>query len=130
MIVNKINKKYMTRSDMPNMNWLDNNWYVVADNSVLANKIRSLYPRFEFVLQNGELVDAIEIPKTQEEIKKERINQIKNQLEVLDSTVDRQWEDYYIRENVTPVERIAVVIAQKEELRSELQSLNEEGTDE
>lgn len=57
----------------------------------------------------------------------EKIEEIKKQLVKLDSTVDRQWEDYYIRENITPVDRIAVVITKKEELRTELQELTKVG---
>ena len=58
--------------------------------------------------------------------KKKRMEEILEELEQFDKTVDRQWEDYYIKNNVTPVERIAVVIKQKEELRLEYQTLNEE----
>lgn len=125
MIVNKLNKQYQTRSDASNFNWLkSNDWYVVDNNSELARKIQQLYPRFDFVLnKKGELVDVEEMPKSQEEINKERAEEIKAELEVLDGTVDRQWEDYYIRENVTPVDRIATVITQKEQLRGELKSL-------
>lgn len=53
----------------------------------------------------------------------ERIREIKTELKNLDKTVDRQWEDYYIREGVNPVERIKIVITQKEALRIELQKL-------
>ena len=58
--------------------------------------------------------------------KEERMVEIIKELEELDKTVDRQWEDYYIRENVTPVERISIIIEQKEILRAEYQTLNEE----
>lgn len=124
MIVNKITKSYQTRSDKPNSNWLNEEWYVVPDNSQLASKIIALYPRFDFVTdENDNLVDVVEVPKTDEETKQERITEIKEELEVLDKTVDRQWEDYYTREKITPVDRIASAIAQKEELRTELQIL-------
>lgn len=124
MIVNKRSKEIQTRSDMPNSNWLNDNWYVVSDNTDLAHKIEILYPRFDFVLdENEELIDVVEIFKTQEEINEERAEEIKTQLEILDDTVDRQWEDYYIRENVTPVNRIYAVIVQKEELREELRKI-------
>lgn len=125
MIVNKINKGYQTRSDASNFNWLKNDdWYVVDDNSQTAKKIQQLYPRYEFVLdEEGELIDVEPIPKTQEEINQERAEEIKAELKELDGTVDRQWEDYYIRENVTPVDRIATVITQKEQLREELKTL-------
>jgi len=58
--------------------------------------------------------------------KKRRMNEILEELEQFDKTVDRQWEDYYIKNNVEPVERIAVVIKQKEELRAEYQTLEKE----
>ena len=125
MIINKIDKSFQTRSDASNFNWLKSDeWYLVEDNSPLAQKIEKLYPRFNFVLdEKGELIDVVEIPKTQEEINEERVEEIKIELETLDETVDRQWEDYYIRENVTPVDRIAIVINQKKELREELKTL-------
>jgi predicted nuclease with TOPRIM domain len=129
MIVNKKNKGFQTRSDANNFNWLKSDeWYVVADNTPLANKIMQLFPRYDFVLdENDNLIDVVEIPKTDEEIKQERIEEIKTELSSLDTTVDRQWEDYYKRENITPVDRIAVVIAKKEELREELKTLTKVG---
>ena len=36
MIINKNTKKYQTRSDMPNTNWLNDDWFVIADNSPIA----------------------------------------------------------------------------------------------
>lgn len=128
MIVNKKNKGFQTRSDLPNSNWLGNEWYLVEDNSPLANKIMQYFPRYDFVLdENDNVVDVVQVPKTEEEVNREKIEEIKKQLSKLDSTVDRQWEDYYIRENITPVDRIAVVITKKEELRKELQELTKVG---
>lgn len=128
MLVNKNNKSFQTRSDLPNSNWLGDEWYLVEDNSELANKIMQYFPRFDFVLnKKGKLVDIVEIPKTEEETAQERIEEIKSELESLDDTVDRQWEDYYIREKVTPVDRIAVVITKKAELREELKALTKAG---
>ncbi len=128
MLVNKFNKGFQTRDDMPNSNWLGDEWYLVPDNSELANKIMQLFPRYDFVLdEEDNLIDVVEIPKTEEEINQERIEEIKIELEKLDATVDRQWEDYYKREGITPVERIATVIAKKEELREELKTLTKAG---
>lgn len=126
MLVNKLSKGFQTRSDKPNSNWLnDDNYIVVPDGSPLANKIIKLFPRYDFVLdENDNLIDVVEIPKTQEEINQERENEILTELKKLDDTVDRQWEDYYIKWEITPVDRIAVVITKKEELRKELQNLN------
>ena len=73
MIVNKNNKGYQTRSDMPNTNWLnEEEWYVVEDGTELAEKIEKLYPRFEFVVEDGKLVDVVEVPKTHEELNAEK----------------------------------------------------------
>lgn len=57
-------KGFETRSDMPNEDWTGNALYVVADGSELAQKIMQLYPYYEFVLEDGRLVDvqAIERP--------------------------------------------------------------------
>lgn len=127
MIVNKFNKSFQTRSDMPNNNWLNDDWYCVEDGSELANKIIKLYPRFDFIIdENNNLINVKEREKTETEIKQERLNEIQLELEQFDKTVDRQWEDYYIDNNKTPVDRIANVIKQKEELRAEYQTLEKE----
>ncbi|WP_206459473.1 hypothetical protein [Anaerovorax sp. IOR16] len=55
------NKGYQTRSDKPNEDWTDEALYVVEDGTELANKIMRLYPYYDFVLENEELVDIIEI---------------------------------------------------------------------
>lgn len=72
--------------------------------------------------------ELVEYYTTQEEkaSKKRRKEEILEELEQFDKTVDRQWEDYYIDNNKTPVERIATVIKQKEELRAEYQTLEKE----
>lgn len=124
MLVNKMTKAIQTRSDMPNSNWLGEEWYLVNDNSMLAKKIEQFYPKFDFVLDdNGNLIDVIEIPKTQEEINKERAEEIKNELVILDTTINRATEDLYTLTNTTPYQKTADVIARKEELRQELKEL-------
>lgn len=127
MIVNKTTKAFQTRSDASSFNWLNSeDWYLVADNSSLAQKVMQLYPRFDFVLDaDGNLVDIVEIPKTQEEINAEREEEIKAELQNLDSTINRATEDLYVLTNTTPYEKTAEVIQQKEELRQELQTLQE-----
>ena len=125
MIVNKITKAFQTRSDKPNSNWLKSDeWYVVDDNSPIANKIQQLYPRYEFVLdEEDNLIDIVEIPKTQEEINSERAEEIKTELTELDTTINRATEDLYTLTNTTPYQKTADVIARKEELRQELKEL-------
>ena len=127
MIINKVNKSCQTRSDMPNNNWLDDNWYLVDDSSELAQKIQKLFPRFDFVLDdNGELVDVIEIPKTQKEINAERIKEIHLALEELDQIINRATEDLYSATNTIPYTNVQEAIEHKEKLRRELQELNKE----
>ena len=125
MIINKQDKSYQTRSDVSNFNWLkSDDWYVVDDNSELSQNIQKLYPRFDFVLDdNGELIDVVEVPKTQEEINKEKTEEIKNELVILDNTINRATEDLYKLTNTTPYQKTADVIARKEELRQELKEL-------
>lgn len=125
MLINKITKEYMVNSNFPNINWLGNEeWYLVADGTELAQKIKKLFPRFEFVLDdNGNLIDVVEIPKTQEEINEERAEEIKNELVTLDNTINRATEDLYTLTNTTPYQKTAEVIARKEELRQELKEL-------
>lgn len=125
MIVNKITKGFLTRSDMPNSNWLGDEWYLVSDYTELANKIFELYPNFDFVTdENGNLVDVVEIPKTEEELSQERIEEIKAELDTLDATINRATEDLYVLTNTTPYQSTQEVIERKEELRAELQNLN------
>ena len=87
MIINKFDKMIQTRSDMPNHNWLGGDWYLVADNSPLAQKIDRLYPRFDFVLdENGELIDVEEIPYTEKELKQQEVDGIDAELNEIDKT--------------------------------------------
>ena len=128
MLVNKINKSFQTRSDKPNSNWLGEEWYLVEDNSTLANKIMNLYPRFDFALdENNNLIDVVEIPKTEQEIKQEKIEEIKAELNSLDTTINRATEDLYVLTNTTPYTTIQETINRKEELRKELQELAKVG---
>lgn len=127
MIINKLNKAFQTRSDASDFNWLkSNDWYVVADNSELAQKIQKLFPRFDFVLDdNGELIDVIEIPKTQEEINEENVIEIKKELEKLDQTINRATEDLYELTGTTPYKSTGDVIERKKELRQQLKQINQ-----
>lgn len=125
MIVNKLNKGFQTRSDASNFNWLaSDEWYLVPDNTLLANKIIELYPRFDFVLDdNGNLIDVVEIPKTEEEINQERVEEIKAELEQLDVTINRATEDLYVLTDTIPYKSTQEVIDRKEELRAELKKI-------
>ena len=111
-----------------NYNYGGQNYYYVEDNTILANKVISLSPRFDFVLdENDNLIDVVEIPKTEEEIKQERIEEIKTELNDLDATINRATEDLYVLTETTPYKSIQEVIDRKEELRKELQNLTKVG---
>lgn len=50
------NKGYVTNSEHPNDDWTGNADYVVPDGSELAEKIKGLYPYFDFVFdEKGQL---------------------------------------------------------------------------
>ena len=54
-------KRFVTRSDAPNTDFMGNADFVVPDDSELAEKIIRLYPNFEFVFDdNGQPVDVTE----------------------------------------------------------------------
>ena len=54
-------KRFVTRSDEPNTDFMGDADHVIPDNSELAEKIIRLYPNFEFVFDdNGKPVDVIE----------------------------------------------------------------------
>ena len=124
MIINKKTKAIISCSNKPNKNWMGTEWYLVEDYSVLSQKIEMLYPRFEFVLNdNGELIDVVEIPKTQEEKNADRVYEIKMKLNDLDETINRATEDLYELTNIIPYETVQKVIEEKKELREELQKI-------
>ena len=61
MIVYK-DKHFITNSDHPEDDWIGNADWVIPDDSELAEKIKGLYPNFEFVFDdNGQPVDVTEI---------------------------------------------------------------------
>ena len=124
MIINKLNKSFQTRSDMPNTNWLGNDWHVVPDNSALANKIMQLFPRFDLVLdENNNVVDVVEVQKTDEELNQERIAEIEKELEELDKIINRATEDLYSLTEVTPYQTTQETIDRKKALREERKKL-------
>lgn len=54
-------KGFLTNSLYPNSDWTGDALYVVDDNSITANKIKQLYPNYDFVIENGILTDVVEI---------------------------------------------------------------------
>ena len=58
MIINKKTLSILTRSDMPNENWTNNDCYVIEDGSELANKIMSNFPNIEYIIEKGEIKDV------------------------------------------------------------------------
>ena len=127
MIVNKVNKGFQTRSDMPNSNWLGEDWYLVPDNSELANKIERLYPRYDFVLdENDELVDVVEVPKTEQEITQEQIEEIDSELLSIDGQgVTRHFENQVEASGTYEAlyETTKTLIDRKQELRIQREEL-------
>lgn len=54
-------KRFITNSEHPNDDWIGNADWVIPDGSELAEKIKGLYPNFEFVFDdNGQPVDVTE----------------------------------------------------------------------
>lgn len=54
-------KHFITNSDHPDDDWIGNADWVIPDDSELAEKIKELYPNFEFVFdENGQPVDVTE----------------------------------------------------------------------
>ena len=127
MIINKIDKTWQTIESKP-YNYGGEDYYFVEDNSPLANKIMQYFPKFDFVLdENDNVIDVVEIPKTEEEINQERIEEIKAELTQLDTTINRATEDLYILTDLRAYDTIEAVITRKEELREELKNLTKVG---
>ena len=59
MIVYK-DKKFIANSEYPDTDWVGNADYVIPDGSELAEKIIRAYPYFEFVFNDGNIVDIEE----------------------------------------------------------------------
>lgn len=54
-------KRFSANSGHPNDDWIGNADWVIPDDSELAEKIISLYPNFEFVLDDdGNISDVVE----------------------------------------------------------------------
>ena len=128
MIINKITKGFQTRSDVSNFNWLKSDeWYVVPDNTSLANKIIKLYPRYDFVLdENDNLIDVVEIPKTEAELTQEKIDEIDAELATIDSQgVTRHLENQIEASGTytTLYKSTKDLIDRKNELRAEREEL-------
>lgn len=62
---------------------------------------------------------------TEEEIKAERVEEIKAELNELDQTINRATEDLYVLTNSTPYQSVQEIINKKTELRVELKNINE-----
>lgn len=130
MIINKIDKSFQTRSDLPKTNWLGDEWYLVPDNTPLADKIITLYPRYDFILdENDNLVDVVEIPKTDTELTQEKIDKIDAELAEIDSQgVTRHLENQIEASGTykTLYKTTKELIDRKNELRAEREKLKEE----
>lgn len=122
MLIHKVNKQFMSRSDKPNENWInDDNYFVVPDNSDLYHKILEFADDFELVLnEKNELVDVKRTEKT-------RIQQIDEELE----KIDKETGMTRILEDIIDLTKIYLLLPQttkdlidrKKALREELKTL-------
>lgn len=57
-------KHFITNSEHPNDDWIENADWVIPDGSELAEKIKRLYPNFDFVFDDdtNDVTDVIETP--------------------------------------------------------------------
>lgn len=132
MIINKNDKSYQTIVGV-NYNYGGDDFYYVEDYSPLAQKVEQYFPRFDFVLDEaGELIDIIEIPKTEEEIKQEQIEKIDEELKQIDNEgVNRHLENQIEATNTydTIYESTRKLIDRKNELREQRKKLKGEQTE-
>lgn len=84
MIVYK-DKRFAKRQSYPDTDWLGNADWVIPDDSELAEKIKELYPNFEFIFgENGQPVDVTETepePKPPEITTEQRMTAMENAME-------------------------------------------------
>lgn len=130
MIINKISKDLQTRSDMPNKNWLGNDWVVVPDGSELSQKAEKFFPRFDIVFdENNNVVDIVEVSKTELELKQDRLSEIDKELKAIDDTgMNRYLEDIIEHTGILGLmfSNTKKVIENKKVLREERKSLVKE----
>ena len=70
-------KRFVTRSDAPNTDFMGDADFVVPDDSELAEKIKTLYPNFDFVFDDdGNISDVVETSEPINEV----ISQKKSEL--------------------------------------------------
>ena len=78
-------KRFVTRSDAPDTDFMGNADWVIPDGSELVQKIIRLYPNFEFVFDdNGQPVDVAETesePKPPEITTEQRMTAMENAVE-------------------------------------------------
>ena len=78
-------KRFITNSEHPNDDWVGNADWVIPDGSELAEKIKQLYPNFEFVFDDGgQPVDVTETepePKPPEITTEQRMTAMENAVE-------------------------------------------------
>ena len=78
-------KRFVTRSDAPDTDFMGNADWVIPDGSELAEKIIRLYPNFEFVFDdNGQPVDVTDTesePKPPEITTEQRMTAMENAME-------------------------------------------------
>lgn len=105
MLLNKNSKSYIMRSDKPNENWTDEDLLVVDDNSELAQRIINAHPYYDFVIEEGKLVDIVELEKPPEPPPKpdpiEQLQQEKEMLELQVQTLSDRSE--FLEEVLTEV---------------------------
>ena len=80
MIIHKEKLFYTVREEFPDTNWEGEDYYLLEDNSELAQKIIRFDPNYKIVIENGTIVDVIE-----DEIKKIAQNTmlLKQEIEIL-----------------------------------------------
>ena len=78
-------KRFITNSEHHNDDWIGNADWVIPDDSELAEKIKQLYPNFEFVFDDGgQPVDVTETepePKPPEITTEQRMTAMENAME-------------------------------------------------
>ena len=102
------NKGYQTCSDCPDGDWSGGTAkYVVADGSELALKIERLYPNYDFVEENGELVDVVEAEPPEPSEEEKRFRYEARTVELLRELYSSDDEAKVVREYLAQLEGAA-----------------------
>lgn len=130
MIIDKNTKRFQTNSLFPNQYWGEEDqkeqYYIIDDNSELANKVKKGFPYIDFILnENNELIDII-ITKV-EDINQKEIQELRNKIQKLKQKLEiTDYQAIKYAEGQLSEEEYAEMKTQRQDWRDEINNLEKQ----